>query len=62
MPVRRRRTAPPPDPNLLQTDQHDGLTYPTLSATWAGVDPADLERRHARARQLRDGGYGAVQW
>lgn len=62
MAARRRRKPPPPDPNLLQTDQNDGLCYPTLRATLAGLDEAEIERRHQRARQLVEDGWGSICW
>ena len=43
-------------------EQRDGITYPTLMATWAVVDPVELEAAHRRAQQLLNGGWGAVRW
>jgi len=58
----RRRKPPRPDPNLLESDQNDGLCWPTLAATWAGLSDEEIKRRHHRAKQLREHGWGGVQW
>ena len=29
---------------------------------WESADPMELERAHVRARQLREGGWGAITW
>jgi len=58
----RRRKPPQADPNLVESDQLDGHHWPTLRATWEGLDDAEIQRRHERARQLVDGGWGAVRW
>jgi hypothetical protein len=33
-----------------------------LPAQWAGIDPAELEAAHDRARCLSAGGYGQLRW
>lgn len=58
----RRRKPPRPDPNLVQSDQQDGLCWPTLGATWEGLSDQEIRGRHERARQLREQGWGAVEW
>ena len=57
-----RRKPPRPDPNLLQSDRLDGYHWPTLKATWTGLDDAEIQRRHQRAQQLVEGGWGAIRW
>lgn len=39
----------------------DAPRWPQLSATWAGVDPAELTERHARAQLLLAGGWEALE-
>ena len=39
----RRRKPPRPDPNLVQSDQQDGLCWPTLGATWEGLSDQESE-------------------
>jgi len=46
----------------LEGAQQDGITWPSLKATWAGRDPAEIEAAHRRGKQLVDGGWGAVRW
>jgi hypothetical protein len=46
----------------LEGAQQDGITWPTLKATWAGRDPAEIDAAHRRAQQLVDGGWGSVRW
>ena len=58
----RRRKPPRPDPNLVQSDQLDGYHWPTLRATWEGLSDQEIQRRHERARQLREQGWGSVRW
>lgn len=48
--------------NLVESDQQDGLCWPTLAATWAGLSDEEIKRRHHRAKQLREHGWGGVQW
>ena len=50
------------DLNLVESDQLDGISWPTLSATWEDLSDAEIKRRHQRARQLVEGGWGAVEW
>lgn len=33
-----------------------------LGRTWAGRSPAEISAAHARAAQLRAGGWGAITW
>ena len=35
--------------------------WPLLRSTWEGLDRGELAQRHARAKQLVEGGYGALQ-
>lgn len=58
----RRRKPPRLDPNLVESDQLDGYHSPTLRATWEGLSNEEIQRRHERARQLREQGWGAVEW
>ena len=64
MAPRRRRPTPRPavDSNLVESDQLDGITWPTLRGTWGDLGDAEIECRHRRAQQLREGGWGAVEW
>jgi len=53
---------PRPDPNLIESDQQDGLCWPTLAATWKGLSDEEIRRRHRRAQQLVEHGWGGVEW
>jgi hypothetical protein len=59
---RARSCKPKRDPNLVESDQLDGLCWPTLRACWEGLSDAEIECRHRRAQQLVEGGWGAVEW
>lgn len=59
--AKRRGKPPPRDPNRLESDQRDGLHWPTLRSTWAGLSAAEIAEHHRRAKQLCEGGYGAVE-
>ena len=58
----RRKKTPRPDANLIESDQLDGYHWPTLRSTWAGLGDEEIRRRHQRAQQLREHGWGAVEW
>ena len=60
---RRRKPKPRPlDPNVLESDQLDGCEWRTLRSTWDGLSDEEIGRRHRRAQQLIEGGWGAVEW
>ena len=59
MAAKRRRKRKPVEDDLPNPGERQRCRLPDW---WATTDPDDLKRAHDRAKQLIQGGYGAVDW
>ena len=58
-PDKRRRHTPPPEE---EGDPKTGRFYCRKIDWWENYSPKELDAMQRRGQQLREGGYGAVEW